>query len=86
MEQRNTAVATVSSTGLVSGVANGTVSIRYTVTNGSGCQTQVSKSVTVNDLPTKPSISTIASTTFCAGGSVVLTSSAALVTSGTKMQ
>jgi hypothetical protein len=64
-------------TGVVSGVDNGAVTIYYTVTNNNGCVTQVSKSVTVNALPSTPTISNTTPITFCAGGSVVLTSSAA---------
>jgi len=52
----------------------------YTVvsTNASGCASAVSTatSVTVNPLPTTPTISAGSTTTFCIGGSVVLTSSA----------
>ncbi|PYF76710.1 beta strand repeat-containing protein [Pedobacter nutrimenti] len=43
--------ATVNSSGLVSGVAAGTATITYTVTNGSGCTTVVTSSVTINALP-----------------------------------
>lgn len=48
----NTAVATVSSTGLVSGVSAGTATISYTVTNSNGCSTTVTTNITVNPLPT----------------------------------
>jgi trimeric autotransporter adhesin len=48
----NTSVATVNSTGLVSGISAGTSIIRYTVTNGNGCVDSVSTTVTVNALPT----------------------------------
>jgi uncharacterized protein YjdB len=47
----NTSVATVNSTGLVSGISAGTSIIRYTVTNGNGCVDSVSTTVTVNALP-----------------------------------
>ncbi|MEO6718763.1 MAG: Ig-like domain-containing protein [Ferruginibacter sp.] len=47
----NTAIATVNTTGLVTGVNGGTVLIKYTVTNSNGCDSMVSKSVTVNALP-----------------------------------
>ncbi|HEV2720110.1 MAG TPA: carboxypeptidase-like regulatory domain-containing protein, partial [Thermoanaerobaculia bacterium] len=49
-----------------------------TVTNGSGCSaTSSTTSVTVNPLPPTPTITPGGPTTFCAGGSVTLTSSAA---------
>jgi subtilisin family serine protease len=49
-----------------------------TVTNGNGCSaTSNSTLVTVNALPATPTISASGSTTFCAGGSVILTSSSA---------
>ena len=47
----NTGVATVNSTGLVSGISAGTSIIRYTVTNVNGCVDSVSTTVTVNALP-----------------------------------
>ena len=51
----NTSIATVSSTGLVTGVAAGTATITYT--NLSGCQTTAT--VTVNTAPTAPAIGSI---------------------------
>ena len=59
---------------------NITVSGNYTVivTNASGCQSAASAAtvVTVNALPITPTITASGPTTFCAGGSVTLTSSA----------
>ena len=59
---------------------NVTTAGTYTVqvTNASGCQSAASTgtTVTVNSLPASPTISASGSTTFCAGGSVTLTSSA----------
>src|ERR1035437_9580313 len=59
---------------------NITTSDTYTVkvTNASGCQSAVSAAtlVTVNALPLTPTITSGGPTTFCAGGSVTLTSSA----------
>jgi gliding motility-associated-like protein len=59
---------------------NITASGSYTVkvTNASGCQSAVSAAtvVTVNALPITPTITAGGPTTFCAGGSVTLTSSA----------
>jgi len=48
----NTAVATVSTTGVVTGVAAGTADIIYTVTNGNGCVGTVQQTVTINAMPT----------------------------------
>ncbi|XZF15596.1 Ig-like domain-containing protein [Chitinophagaceae bacterium MMS25-I14] len=47
----NTAVATVSSSGVVTGVSAGTATIKYVNTNGSGCTDSATKAVTVNALP-----------------------------------
>jgi gliding motility-associated-like protein len=59
---------------------NVTSSGNYTVqvTNSSGCQsaTSVATIITVNDLPVIPTITAEGPTTFCAGDSVTLTSSA----------
>ena len=59
---------------------NVTSSGSYTVqvTNANGCQSAASAAtvVTVNALPVTPTITTGGPTTFCAGGSVTLTSSA----------
>jgi len=61
---------------------NVTISGSYTVkvTNASGCQSvsSVATIVTVNALPATPTISASGPTTFCAGGSVTLTSSAGI--------
>ncbi len=58
---------------------NASGSYSVTVTNASGCTSAPSAatSVTVNPLPATPTISASGPTTFCAGGSVVLTSSSA---------
>jgi trimeric autotransporter adhesin len=47
----STGVATISATGLVTGVTAGTSVIRYTVTNANGCVDSVATTVTVNALP-----------------------------------
>lgn len=52
----NTSSATVSNTGLVTGISAGTSIIRYTVTNGNGCTDSVATTVTVNALPTVAAI------------------------------
>ncbi|SDE48109.1 Calx-beta domain-containing protein [Pedobacter soli] len=48
----NTAVATVSTTGAVTGVTAGTADIIYTVTNSNGCVGALTQTVTVNAMPT----------------------------------
>lgn len=48
----NTAVATVSATGAVTGVTAGTADIIYTITNGNGCTGTLQQTVTVNAMPT----------------------------------
>ncbi|MDQ2718645.1 MAG: hypothetical protein M3Z26_02610, partial [Bacteroidota bacterium] len=67
-----TGVATVSNTGLVSGVSAGSSVITYT--NNNNCS--ITATVTVNALPATPTITAGGLTTFCTGGSVPLTSSA----------
>jgi gliding motility-associated-like protein len=48
----NTSVASINaSTGEITGIAAGTATIRYTVTNSSGCNTVVTKDIQVNALP-----------------------------------
>jgi gliding motility-associated-like protein len=47
----NTAIATITNSGLLTGVAAGNVNISYTVTGSSGCVTQLSRTVTVNTIP-----------------------------------
>jgi gliding motility-associated-like protein len=68
------------STGATTASINVTISGSYTVrvTNSNGCQSAVSSAinVTVNSLPVVPTITAGSPTTFCAGGSVTLTSSA----------
>ncbi|MEJ6492639.1 MAG: gliding motility-associated C-terminal domain-containing protein, partial [Flavobacteriales bacterium] len=70
----NTAIATVSTTGVVTGVAAGSATITYSVTNAAGCTASTTASVTVNPSATA-TITPGGPTTFCAGGSVVLTAS-----------
>jgi hypothetical protein len=55
---------------------SGTVSLGVTVT-ANGCSSSGGKSVAVNANPAKPSITAGGPTTFCAGGSVTLTATAA---------
>jgi hypothetical protein len=60
----------------ISATASGSYSVR--VTNAGGCQSAASSAtvVTVNALPVTPTITAGSPTTFCTGGSVILTSSA----------
>ncbi len=62
--------ATVSGTGLVTGVTAGTDDISYTVTNGCGT-TAVGVVVTINPLPAAGTIT--GTSTVCTGGTVTLT-------------
>ena len=63
-------------TSSISPTTSGTYTVQ--VTNAAGCQSVASagKTVTVNSLPGKPTITAGGPTTFCSGGSVTLTSSA----------
>ena len=70
----NAAVASVDATGVVSGVTGGNATISYTVTNN-GCSTTEVKNISVQTAPVT-SINVSGPTTFCAGGSVVLTAAA----------
>ncbi|HEV2722150.1 MAG TPA: hypothetical protein VG323_19165, partial [Thermoanaerobaculia bacterium] len=59
-------------------IANASGNYTVTVTDGNGCSsTSAPTSVTVNPLPPTPTINAGGPTTFCAGGSVTLTSSSA---------
>jgi large repetitive protein len=70
----NVGIATVAQNGVITGVATGTATISYTITNAAGCSSTVTKVVTVNALPT---VTVVANgpLTFCQGGSVTLTAS-----------
>ncbi|MBC8984423.1 Ig-like domain-containing protein [Pedobacter sp. N36a] len=65
----NPTIATVNSTGLVTGIAVGTATINYTVTNGNGCITIVTASVTVH---LQPALPTITQKNLCLGQAVDL--------------
>jgi gliding motility-associated-like protein len=67
----NTAVATVSTTGVVTGVSAGTATIIYTVTNGNGCVGTAQQIVTVNTMPTVAS--TAGPNAVFAGDNITLT-------------
>jgi len=70
----NTVAAINATTGVVTGVNPGTTTLTYTYTNANGCTNTVSTNFTVNSLPSAV-ITANGSTTFCQGGSVVLTAS-----------
>ena len=55
----------ITSGGVLTGGNAGTVTVNYSVTNGSGCTTVVTKSVTVNALPVVAAIG--GSATVCTG-------------------
>lgn len=73
----NPAIATVSSTGLVTGVAAGTDTITYTVNNG--CSATATKVITVKPLPSL-TVTANGPTTFCANDSVTFTAHSGSVT------
>jgi gliding motility-associated-like protein len=68
----NATKATVSATGLVTGVAAGTTTISYTVTNASGCKTVQTMVVTVNSLPVVAAIT--GTNEVCVDGTTALSS------------
>ncbi len=70
----NVAVATVNSSGLVTGIAGGTVTITYTVSNGY-CAVAANALVTVNALPALTAIT--GSSILCAGTTTALSNSVA---------
>ena len=70
----NTAVATISAAGVVSGIATGTAKITYTVTNVCGTARAVN-TITINALPGIAAIG--GSATVCAGAAINLTNTIA---------
>jgi gliding motility-associated-like protein len=72
----NTNIAVVNANGMVKALSAGTVVISYTVSNGNGCNTTVNKSLTVNPLPSIPTITANGPLDFCVGSSVTLSSNA----------
>jgi uncharacterized protein YjdB len=66
------AVATVGTSGSVSGLSAGNTTISYTVTNGSGCVNRATREVTVNALPVVNAIT--GTTNFCQGTTTLLSS------------
>ena len=70
----NTGAATISAAGLVTGIAAGTTTISYSVTNINNCTTTVTTVVTVNALPVVLPITVTAPATFnvCAGSTITV--------------
>ena len=68
----NTAVATISSSGVVTGLSAGTVTINYTVTNAGGCTNFSSTTITINAVPTAPGLIS-GNTSVCKGTTSTLT-------------
>ncbi len=69
----NTAVATINSSGVVTGLSAGSAIISYTVTGSNGCSTSSTKTVNVYAYPVVDPITGYSS--VCSGGSIVLSSS-----------
>ena len=67
----SSSIAKVSSNGVVTGVAAGTATIKYTVTNGSGCTNTTSTVVTVNASATTPDKFTTSTTRVSKGSANV---------------
>lgn len=67
----NPSVASVSGSGLVSGLSSGTVIISYTVTGGTGCMASATATEAVNN-PITATVTPASSTSFCTGGYVRL--------------
>jgi hypothetical protein len=57
--------------------ASGSVGLMLNIVEASGCHKTASTNVTINPIPATPTITPGGPTTFCAGGSVTLTSSSA---------
>ncbi len=66
-------VATVDTAGVVSGITNGVAVISYTITNGFGCTTFATFTITINPLPAVSAISGTAN--VCIGSTTTLSSS-----------
>lgn len=67
----NTNIATVNSSGVVTGVLAGTVNISYTFTDVNGCSNSAVKSITVNPTP-NATITVTGSLNICPGQTVTL--------------
>jgi len=71
----NSSMASITASGLLTGVAAGRIDVNYYVTNSFGCGTVATKSILINARPVKPDITAAGSIAFCAPGSVGLTAS-----------
>ncbi|MFX7840659.1 hypothetical protein ABTK39_20140, partial [Acinetobacter baumannii] len=67
-----TSIATINSSGVVTGVTAGTSVIKYVATNASGCKDSTSTTVTVNDNPTVAAIT--GTTSVCVNSTTALSS------------
>jgi hypothetical protein len=67
----NTNIATVNSSGVVSGILAGSVNITYTFTDANGCSNSAVKSITVNPTP-NATITVTGSLNICPGQTVTL--------------
>ena len=65
-------LATVNSSGLVTGISAGTVVISYSVTNSNSCTTVATQNVTINAVPVVAAIAPAAPHSVCAGLSIQL--------------
>ena len=63
----NSTIAKVSNTGVVTGLAPGSVNIKYTVTNSNGCSNWTSTTVSVNASPNEPGNFTVSTSTVNQG-------------------
>ncbi|MEI6140725.1 MAG: choice-of-anchor Q domain-containing protein, partial [Mariniphaga sp.] len=64
-------IATVSTSGVVKGIAAGTASIQYTITNGSGCKTSTNTNIIVDKQVSQPGRFTVYSSRVSQGQSNV---------------
>jgi gliding motility-associated-like protein len=72
----NTSILSIDGNGVITALYSGIATINYQVFNSNGsCGTTVSKQINISPNPVKPVIQAGSQTSFCAPGSVVLTSS-----------
>ncbi len=68
----NTTIATVTSTGVVTGVSDGIVAVRYTVTNSNGCANTASIDITVSGTMPSAELLPSGTATLCRGHSIYM--------------